>query len=225
MRGRGTHRGVSPEPTWVSVWLRGTSGVPETPASARVGRGHKGNAFPSRPWLCACDGEGCLPQPGLPPRPGCGCVDSGEPSSAEEPLPPPGRPLLNPPGAGARRPARFRRRRRRRQGAGAVGGGVRARSANLGATKPQTAKLGSPGVRPDPDPLPPSLRPLSPRPQSPAPRQSLPYLPRQQRPRWRRLDRASCKSPGAPRVAGGRDGRPTGAGAPPAAAAPGPLQA
>lgn len=177
MRGRGTHRGVSPEPTWVSVWLRGTSGAPETPASARVGRGHKGNAFPSRPWLCACDGEGCLPQPGLPPRPGCGCVDSGEPSSAEEPLPRPGRPLLNPPGAGARRPARFRRRRRRRQGAGAGGwGGVRARSANLGATKPQTAKLGSPGVRPSPDP-PPTLAapPLAASPvPSPPPEPSLP---------------------------------------------------
>lgn len=111
------------------------------------------------------------------------------------------------------------------RGRGRGGGVVRARSANLGATKPQTAKLGSPGVRPSPDPLPPWLRPLSPRPQSPAPRQSLPYLPRQQRPRWRRLDRASCKSPGAPRVAGGRAGRPTGAGAPPAAATPGPFQA
>ena len=104
-------------------------------------------------------------------------VDSGEPSSAEEPLPRPGRPLLNPPGAGARRPARFRRRRRRRQGAGAGGwGGVRARSANLGATKPQTAKLGSPGVRPSPDP-PPTLAapPLAASPvPSPPPEPSLP---------------------------------------------------
>ncbi|XP_052508003.1 collagen alpha-1(I) chain-like [Budorcas taxicolor] len=216
-----SRRGRRDDPKFGSAYPRGLS---ERVEKIRMERGHKGNAFPSRPWLCACDGEGSLPQPGLPPRPGCGCVDSGEPSSAEEPLPRPGRPLLNPPGAGARRPARFRRRRRRRQGAGA-GGGVRARSANLGATKPQTAKLGSPGVRPSPDPLPPSLRPLSPRPQSPAPRQSLPYLPRQQRPRWRRLDRASCKSPGAPRVAGGRAGRPTGAGAPPAAATPGPFQA
>ena len=36
MRGRGTHWGVPPEPTWVCVWLWGHLGLPEAPASVRM---------------------------------------------------------------------------------------------------------------------------------------------------------------------------------------------
>nr|XP_055204215.1 translation initiation factor IF-2-like [Gorilla gorilla gorilla] len=107
-----------------------------------------------------------------------------------------------------------------------MGGSLRPPPASVcaGAAKPQTAKLGSLGARPSPDPLPPSLRPHPPRPQAPAgafltfPSSSGPAgedsIRRVANPHERLASPAA--EPGA---------RPEVGGAPPAAAAPGPLWA
>lgn len=110
------------------------------------------------------------------------------------------------------------------------GRGLRAGGSKLPGSerKPRSCEAPNGEVRKSgrpPLPRPPPTLAAPPLAAPPAPNRSLPYLPRQQRPRRRRLDPASCKSPGAPRVAGGRAGRPTGGGVPRAAAAPGPLQA
>lgn len=106
IRGRGTH--------WVSL--------PVLPGSMWGCGGHMGG--PRRPVLLAsvCGGTGASPAGpggrGGASQPGQACACGWGRRAAPGPLPRPGRPLLSLPGAGARRPARFRRCRRRRLGAG-----------------------------------------------------------------------------------------------------------
>lgn len=195
------------------------------PASV-CGEDTTGTPSPACPGSVPMTGRGCLPQPGLPPRPGCVCVDWGQVSSAEKPLPRPGRPLLSLP---------MRARGDLPDSVAAAGGGrgrgergvqtpvLRAQTSELRSSKRRSYKKSGRPPLPQPPPTlaaPPLAAPPAP---SRPPEPSLPS--RQQRPRWRRLDPASCKYPGAPRVAGGRAGRPGGRGGPPASVAPGPLQA
>lgn len=194
------------------------------PASV-CGEDTTGTPSPACPGFVPVTGRGCLPQPGLPPRPGCVCVDWGQVSSAEEPLPRPGRPLLSLP---------VRARGDLPDSVAAAGGG-RGRGGGgsklpCSERKPRSCEAPNGEVKKSGRPPLPRLPPTLAAPRLAAPpapsRPPEPSLPsRQQRPRWRRLDPASCKYPGAPRVAGGRAGRPGGRRGPPASVAPGPLQA
>lgn len=175
-------------------------------------------------------GRGCLPQPSLPAWPGCVCgLGGGEQCRGASTIPRPGSPP--PQFARCGRSETCRIPRLPPEEAGGWVGGWGGSKLPSSERKPRSCEAPNGEVRksgrpPLPRPPPTLAAPLSSRPQPPVPGQSLPYLPQQRRPRRRRLDPASCKSPGAPRVAGGQAGRPTrGGGAPPAAAAPGPLQA
>lgn len=167
---RAAHWGVSLVPTWVFVWLRGHIWGSQRPLPACVCVGDTaGTPSPAGPGSVRVMGRGRLPRPAILARLRV-CADSGEVSGAESPSHVRGRPFLSPP------PVRAHDLPNSVAAAGGGGGwwgwggrpNSRAPSANLGAAKPQTAKLGSPGARPSPDPLPPSLRPRSPRPQPPA---------------------------------------------------------
>lgn len=158
-------------------------------------------------------GRGCLPQPSLPAWPGCVCgLGGGEQCRGASTIPRPGSPP--PQFARCGRSETCRIPRLPPEEAGGWVGGWGGSKLPSSERKPRSCEAPNGEVRksgrpPLPRPPPTLAAPLSSRPQPPVPGQSLPYLPQQRRPRRRRLDPASCKSPGAPRVAGGQAGRPT----------------
>lgn len=192
------------------------------PASVCVGD-TTGTPSPACPGSVHVMGRRCLPQPSLPARPGCVCgLGGGEQRRGASTTPRPGSPP--PQLARCGRSETCRIPRLRPEEAGGWGGpNSRAPSANLGAAKPQTAKLGSPGARPSPDPLPPSLRPSrrAPSPQFPA--RAFLTFPSSGGPAGEDLIRRVANPQERPASPAAEPGaRPEG-GAPPAA--PGPLQA
>lgn len=157
IRGRGTHWGVSLPPSCPGLCVAvGVTWGSLRPRTASVGLW--GTPEPALRWRGA--------SPAQPASPARLVSVVGGTSSSQGRSHAQGRPLPSLPGAGARRPARSRRCRRRSWGLGSGRWGckLRALHASLGAWKPQTAKLGSPGARPSPGP-PPALRPSAPRPQ------------------------------------------------------------